>query len=1496
MTPDALKQAVGLVGQRLAVTLDTLSTGLTTALGPFLPPGGQLVLDPVTDRTEFDDGVSVTGTGTAEPFTGMTVTARFAVVAGDVTLALRATGEPAWSFAASFPRLNNTLLADLRFAAPALSFDWLGDNTEPAHLSFAGDLTATTGVALPDLVLPAAGSALAGQITVLPADPETDSGADRWPDVSLDGPVRRIDLGPLHVERIRYRTTADPQAARPVDDPGYEPGLKIAGSVPVALGAAQRDIGISAELLGPAEAALFTADFSDLGELRLAEVGTLLGQQLSVPFPFDVPGTVRLAGVELLYTPDAATPVSRLRATVRTRAQWPLTNRLTIGGIDVTFTLAPPAALSVAVTGLIDIAGAATLEISADSGTRAIGARLRAGDPPLPVRTLYTALTGADATHLPNLAVQRYESSVALPTDNTPLTVSSLLQLDGDWSITDKVLLSAVTFEVSHSSASSTFKAAAKFVLGDIDVSVRAGYDSDKGWRFAGETGAGQQIPIGALVDSLSEQFGRIELPAPLAGLTVSNLRAEFGTKSTDVTFGAEATFPVSADQSADILVSIAFKKGANGYEGTFGGRLTIGPLAFDLRFSKSTVDTLCVGSYRHTGTAQPLNVQQLVAALSADVAALVPADLAIDLKDVLLAVDRTATGTTVLIGLDVGAQLSLSGLPLVGQLLPADQTASIEDLRLLVATGDLARGGVTAINALLPDGIAKLPLPPNPPAANPPPTNPPATGAPDVAVARGLAVSARLNLGGTPQVLAMPVTAGVGSGGGPGTGGNQPATPASPVAVTSSDTAKWFTLQKTLGPLYLARIGVRYQDAVLWILLDAALSALGLTISLQGLALGSPVDRFDPRFDLTGLGVDYRNPAVEIGGAFLRTTVTDEQGRSYDEYDGSAILKAKALTLSAIGSYAYLDGHPSLFIYAVLDYPIGGPSFFFVTGLAAGFGYNRGLVVPPVDQVAQFPLVAKAVGGTAGDAAGSDKPAQRVAAELAALRSAVPPAIGENFLAIGIKFTSFQMVDSFALLTVAFGKRLEVNLLGLSTMVVPPPAPGEPAVTPLAEIQMAVKASFVPDDGFLGVAAQLTTASYLLSRDCHLTGGFAFSCWFPVSGTAAPNAGDFVLTLGGYHPDFRVPAHYPRVPRLGVNWKVNDQLAVKGEAYFALTPSMLMCGILLDATWNSGDLRAVIHAGADFLLAWKPYHYDAHAYAVLQVTYRFELFGTQEIRLDASADLHLWGPPFSGTARVSLSVIEFELAFGDAQQQAPQPIRWDQFKQSFLPSAAPPGGASPYCGIALRDGLLRKADRGTGATDDLGVVNPKQFLLATDSIIPSTRAVAGSSIDVSGLELSRVGVAPMAIPAGELTATHTIRIQHDGVAAEHLFSFTPIIKRLPAALWGGNPAPSLGAAGFVERALSGFEIRPGADAEPSTGATVGRDDWQYADSPVVPSYRWEDSPADPLGGQPASAPGIRDTIAADATVAARTRLLAVLGITTPIDIDASIADAFGTA
>jgi len=111
---------------------------------------------------------------------------------------------------------------------------------------------------------------------------------------------------------------------------------------------------------------------------------------------------------------------------------------------------------------------------------------------------------------------------------------------------------------------------------------------------------------------------------------------------------------------------------------------------------------------------------------------------------------------------------------------------------------------------------------------------------------------------------------------------------------------------------------------------------------------------------------------------------------------------------------------------------------------------------------------------------AGQKQQQELLTARLEALEEYIPRSVGEHFLAIGVRFTSFKKINSFALLTAKFGRELEFDLLGISTLSVPK----------VAEAQLALKATFNPGSGFLGIRAQLTPKSYILSSACHLTGG----------------------------------------------------------------------------------------------------------------------------------------------------------------------------------------------------------------------------------------------------------------------------------------------------------------------------------------------------------------------------------------------------------------------
>ncbi|MFM7575517.1 MAG: DUF6603 domain-containing protein, partial [Microcystaceae cyanobacterium] len=396
---------------------------------------------------------------------------------------------------------------------------------------------------------------------------------------------------------------------------------------------------------------------------------------------------------------------------------------------------------------------------------------------------------------------------------------------------------------------------------------------------------------------------------------------------------------------------------------------------------------------------------------------------------------------------------------------------------------------------------------------------------------------------------------------------------------------------------------------------------------------------------------------AVEIGGTLIHI-----QDNGSDLYNGAVIIKTKTFTISALGSYTTIDNQPSLFIYGVLDTPIGGPPFFFVTGLALGFAYNRSLILPNLDQIAEFPLVQAAYSNKTPDLAALNQIQTK-------LNPYIPPKIGDIVLAIGIRFTSFKIIDTFALLVANFGNEFSLSLLGISTITSPPNISGTPTPPPLVQVRFVILARFVPSEGTLKVDGKILPDSYLFDRKCQLSGGFAFYSWFK-----GEHEGDFVLTLGGYHPDFIIPRHYPKVDPLQLNWQITNELSIKGSVYFALTSAAIMAGGRLEAVWQSGNLKAWFIANTNFIVAWKPYSYDAQISLRIGASYTFsiKIFKWRihkTISVEVGADLHIWGPEFAGTATVNLSIISFTIRFGNQSQSQPKAIDWDEFKKSFLPA-----------------------------------------------------------------------------------------------------------------------------------------------------------------------------------------------------------------------------------
>ncbi len=602
------------------------------------------------------------------------------------------------------------------------------------------------------------------------------------------------------------------------------------------------------------------------------------------------------------------------------------------------------------------------------------------------------------------------------------------------------------------------------------------------------------------------------------------------------------------------------------------------------------------------------------------------------------------------------------------------------------------------------------------------------------------------------------------------------------PVSVTlragDGDGPWWMAIQRGFGPLYIEQIGfgaTMPHGTVerISLLFDASVSMFGLTCAVDDLQITYIVangDFFNLNnwaIDLGGLAVSANMAGVSIAGGLLKQT-TDKG----IEYLGMLLGRFGVYGITIYGGYGEGEQNgqkfTAFFAVGAIVGPIGGPPAFFLTGIGGGFGINRRLIVPTdLSRFGDYPLI------QALDVAAAP---QNPMDQLRALGDYFPMEKGMFWFAAGLSFTSFVLIDGIAVVAVQLGDGLDISLLGLARMALPRPQ------VALVSIEIALLVRFSSSEGVLWVQGQLTDNSWLLYPDVRLTGGFAYVMWFK-----GEHHGEFVLTLGGYHPDFHRDG-YPQVPRLGLRWSIGDYIVIKAGSYFALTSEALMAGGDFEASAHFGPAWAEVKFGAHGIVYFDPFHYHVNAYARISagVTIDTYIFGEVTISISIGARIDVTGPDFHGSATFEIGPIELTVEFGGSDKAQKQTISAAAFTEKYLKA----GNGAPIV-HALMTSFGAQPAKGEDATPDGSAAKPfvvvVEFGLTFTSMVPASRVIrvnAPANATTSHAPSRALGVAPMG--ASNMQPAITLTWKRAGAVQAFPFAVTPrTFGSFPIGIWG---------------------------------------------------------------------------------------------------------------
>ena len=386
-----------------------------------------------------------------------------------------------------------------------------------------------------------------------------------------------------------------------------------------------------------------------------------------------------------------------------------------------------------------------------------------------------------------------------------------------------------------------------------------------------------------------------------------------------------------------------------------------------------------------------------------------------------------------------------------------------------------------------------------------------------------------------------------------------------------------------------------------------------------------------------TGVGLSV-NAGVVSGGGFLY--IDSARG----EYAGALQLSfADFLTLTAIGliTTKMPDGSSgfSLLIIITADFGAGIQLGFGFTLLAVGglLGLNRAMLFKPL------------MDGIRSDSIESVMFPHDVIANapriISDLRAIFPPQQGTFLIGPMAKL--------------GWG---EPTLVSLSLGVIIEIPPGDIAILGILKLALPAEelAVLVLQVNFAGALEFDKQRLYFFASlyDSHIL-------FITIEGEmgllfAYGNDADFVVSVGGFHPQFNPPPlPFPTPKRIQVDI-INESFArIHCDGYFAVTTNTVQFGTHSDFFFGFSALSVQGHSGFDALIQFSPFHFTVS----ISTSFSVQVFGLGVYGIDI--DLTLEGPtPWHAHGTASISFLFFSIGIGID-------FTWGDSRDTSLPPVA---------------------------------------------------------------------------------------------------------------------------------------------------------------------------------------------------------------------------------